>query len=425
VTEVHVSPKSENVGDRSDSEADRVAGISNPGRKRRHRYGAAWFGGSALLLLLGALAVGGWRHYQADREVATIAQQNRNFVPNVRVASVRANDSKITVSLPATTTAFEAANIFARTNGYIEKRYVDIGDRVKAGALLADITAPELDHQITQAKATLAQNQATLRQTQASRELAEVTNGRDSKLVKQGWLTLQQGDNDRLTLQAQQAAVGVAQSNIEAQEAQIRILSQEKAYQRVVAPFDGVITQRNIDNGSLVTSGSTFMFTLMHPDVIRTQVFVPQAEAFGVGPGVDAVVRVPEIPNRTFPGKVTRIANALQPGSRTLLTEIDVPNPDWALSPGIYCTVELYIPRKTPSMIVPAEAVIFNQNGLHVAVVENGTVHLQKITIARDFGTEVEVHDGVKPGDQVVLNPMVNLAEGDKVTVRTGKSQTS
>jgi multidrug efflux pump subunit AcrA (membrane-fusion protein) len=115
----------------------------------------------------------------------------------------------------------------------------------------------------------------------------------------------------------------------------------------------------------------------------------------------------------------------LQPGSRTLLTEIDVPNPDGALSPGIYCTVELYIPRKTPSMIIPADAVVFDQNGLHVAVVENGTVHLQKITIARDFGTEVEVRDGVKPGDQVVLNPMVNLAEGSKVAVRTDKPRTS
>jgi RND family efflux transporter MFP subunit len=185
-----------------------------------------------------------------------------------------------------------------------------------------------------------------LQQTQASRDLAQVTYARDSGLVKKGWLTLQQGDNDRLTLEAQQAAVGVALSNIAPQEAQIRILEQEKAYQRVVAPFDGVITQRNIDNGSLVQSGSTFMFTLMHPDVIRTQVFVPQDEAFGVGPGVDAVVRVPEIPDRSFPGKVTRIASALQPGSRTLLTEIDVPNPDGALNPAIYCTVELFIPRK-------------------------------------------------------------------------------
>jgi RND family efflux transporter MFP subunit len=419
--DIHVVAKGESVEGRLDPEADRVVALPDLGRKRQRRHGAALFGGTALLLLLAGLGGGGWRHYQADLEVAATTQQNRNLIPDVRVAAVRANDSKVIVSLPATTTAFEAANIFARTNGYIEKRYVDIGDRVKAGALLVNITAPELDHQITQAKATLAQNQATLQQTQASRELAEVTNGRDSKLVKQGWLTLQQGDNDRLTLQAQQAAVGVAESNVAAQQAQIRILEQEKAYQRVVAPFDGVITQRNIDNGSLVTSGSTFMFTLMHPDVIRTQVFVPQDEAFGLGPGVDAVVRVPEIPDRTFPGKVTRIASALQPGSRTLLTEIDVPNPDGALSPGIYCTVELFIPRKTPSMMIPADAIVFDQDGMHVMVVENGIAHLQKIAIARDFGKEVEVHDGVRPGDQVILNPMIGLADGSRVTVH--KSQ--
>jgi RND family efflux transporter MFP subunit len=415
MTETAMRPKSEDVRDRLDPESDRVVALP---RKRRRRYAGALLGGGALLLLVGGVGSGAWRHYQAERAVAATMEQGRTRIPQVRVAAVRASDSKITVTLPATTTAFEAANIFARTSGYIEKRYVDIGDRVRAGALLADITAPELDHQITQAKATLAQNQATLQQTQASRDLAQVTNARDSQLVKQGWLTLQQGDSDRLTLQAQQAAMGVAQANIAAQQAQIRILEQEKAYQRVIAPFDGVITQRSIDNGSLVQSGSTFMYTLMHPDVIRTQVFIPQDEAFGLGPGVDAVIRVPEIPDRTFPGKVTRIATALQPGSRTLLTEIDVPNPDWALRPGIYCTVELFIPRKTPSMIIPADAVVFDHDGLHVAVVRNGSVHLQKITIARDFGKEVEVHDGVKPGDEVVLNPMVNLAEGDKVAVR-------
>jgi RND family efflux transporter MFP subunit len=425
MTETNERPGKGGVQNRLDPENDRVVTLPNAAApRRRRRSGGMLFGAAALLLLVGSLGFGAWRHYQGGLAVAATTQQIETAVPAVHVAAVRASDSKITVSLPATTTAFEAANIFARTNGYIEKRYVDIGDRVKAGDLLADIVAPELDHQIAQAQATLAQNQATLQQTQASRDLAQVTNARDSNLVKQGWLTLQQGDNDRLTLQAQQAAVGVAQSNIAAQQAQIRVLQQEKAYQRVVAPFDGVITQRSIDNGSLVTSGSTFMFTLMHPNVIRTQVFVPQDEAFGVGPGVEAVVRVPEIPNRSFPGTVTRIASALQPGSRTLLTEIDVPNPDGALSPGIYCTVELYIPRKTPSMIVPADAVIFNENGLHVAVVENGTAHLQKINIARDFGKEVEVHDGVKPGDQVILNPMVNLAEGSKVSVRN-KPQTS
>src|SRR5271155_3848137 len=418
MTEIRGRTKLDGVQEQVHAETDRVIVLTSAARKRRPGYGGALLGGGALLLLMGGLATGGFRNYQTELAVAATLQQNLSAIPDVRVAAVRASDSKIVVSLPATTTAFEAANIFARTSGYIEKRYVDIGDRVKTGDLLADITAPELDHQIAQAKATLAQDQATLQQTQASRELAQVTNTRDSNLVQKGWLTLQQGDNDRLTLKAQQAAEGVAQSNIVAQEAQIRILGQEKTYQRVVAPFDGVITQRNIDNGSLVQSGSTFMFTLMHPDVIRTQVFVPQDEAFGVEPGVDAVVRVPEIPDRAFPGKVTRIASALQPGSRTLLTEIDVPNPDGALSPGVYCTVELFIPRKTPSMIVPADAVVFDQNGLHVAVVENGVAHLRKITIARDFGKEVEVHDGVKPGDQVILNPMIDLAEGSRVAAR-------
>ena len=369
----------------------------------------------ALLLLPGGLCLGAVRYYRNKQDVAAAVEAHRNFVPNVRVAVVRSSDGMMTVSLPATTTAFEAANIFARTSGYIEKRYVDIGDQVKAGTLLAEITAPELDHQIAQAQATLAQDQATLHQTQASSELARVTNARDSNLVQKGWLTLQQGDNDRLTLAAQESAVDVAKSNVAAQQAQIRILNQEKSYQRVVAPFDGIVTQRYIDNGSLAQSGSTMLFTMMHSDVIRIQLYVPQDEAFGVAPGVKAVVHVPEIPNRSFAGTVTRIARALQPGSRTLLTEIDVPNPDGALSPGIYCIVDMHIPRKTRSVVVPADAVVFDENGLHVAVVNNGNIHLQKISIARDFGKEVEVQEGLKAGDRVVLNPMVDLAEGRKV----------
>jgi RND family efflux transporter MFP subunit len=403
-----------------ESEAERhieAPPLVSPMPVRRSR-GAAIFGGVVLLGGLAGLAWGVWRHYEAEEMVRRTMAQQQALVPTVRTAAVVASGSVSTLTLPATTTAFEAANIFARTSGYVEKRHVDIGDKVQSGALLAQITAPELDHQIAQAQATLAQDQAALQQAKASQELAEVTNARDSNLVKQGWLTKQQGDNDRLTLAAQQASVNVAESNITAQEAQIRILSQEKAYQRVVAPFDGVITQRNIDNGSLVQSGTTLMFTLMHSDVIRIQLFVPQDQAFGLAPGVDAVVRVPEIPDRTFPGKVTRIANALQPGSRTLLTEIDVPNPDGALSPGIYCTVALAIPRKTPSMVVPADAVIFNEKGLQVAVVKDGQVHLQKIAIARDFGTSVEVREGVTSGEQVVLNPAVDLADGRKVSIQ-------
>jgi len=199
------------------------------------------------------------------------------------------------------------------------------------------------------------------------------------------------------------------------------VLRQQKAYQRVVAPFNGVVTRRNVDVGTLVqadaTSG-TFMFTLDQSDVVRIQLFVPQDEAIGVKPGIDAVVRVPELPGRTFPSKVTRIADALDPATRTLLTEIDLANSKGELSPGMYCTVELKIPRKTPSLIVPAGAIVFDADGLHVLVVENGIVHSRKITEVRDLGTEVEVSDGVKAGDQVVLTPPLDLRDGGKVQIR-------
>src|SRR4051794_2674578 len=157
------------------------------------------------------------------------------------------------------------------------------------------------------------------------------------------------------------------------------------------------------------------MFTIMQSNVIRTQVFVPQDQAFGLAPGVDAVVHVPEIPGRTFPGKVTRIADALQPGTRTLLTEIDIPNPDGALTPGIYCLVELHVPHNTPTFTVPSNAIIFNREGLQVAVIDGGVARIRKISVARDLGTQVEVRDGVKQGDQVILNPAVDLEDGGKV----------
>lgn len=379
--------------------------------------------GGAFVLLCAALGIGFWQHYRLHAQVMATAEQRRDFVPSVRTAPVRASGNTIAVTWPGTTEAFEQANIYARASGYIARREVDIGSHIKSGQLLVEITAPELEHQIAQAEGTLAQMQAALEQAKANRDLAQVTWGRDKKLVQEGWVTLQQGDTDRLSLQAREAAVAVAAANITAQQAQLRVLNQQRVYQSVVAPFDGVITQRNVDIGSLVqadaTSG-TFLFTLMQSDTIRIQLYVPQDEAFGLGPGVEAVVRVPEMPGRDFPGTVTRIADALQPGTRTLLTEIDVPNPDHALSPGIYCTVALKIPRKTPSLIVPSESIIFNREGLSVAVVEDGVARMHPITAVRDFGTTVEVSAGVKDGDQVILNPPVDLTDGHKVKVRPG-----
>src|SRR6201997_1380416 len=272
---------------------------------RRSGAGRRLLGLSALLLLLCGLALGVWRHYARHLEVTSAAEQHRDFVPTVRVEAVRASPGTMSVTLPATSNAFEAANIYARASGYITQRHVDIGSHVKAGELLAAITAPELDHQIAQAEASLAQAKASRRQTKANRELARVTWARDSVLVRQGWATQQQGDTDRLSYAAQQQAKQANDAAIQSQDAQLLVLRQQKAYQRVVAPFDGVVTRRNVDVGTLVqadaTSG-TFMFTRDQSDVLRIQLFVPQDEAIGVKPGIGAVVRVPELPGRTFPG---------------------------------------------------------------------------------------------------------------------------
>lgn len=384
--------------------------------------GRLMLGSVVLLALIGALGYGFWQHYNLHAEVIATADQRRDFVPSVRTAAIKSSDSVRSATWPGTTEAFEQANLYARASGYISRRTVDIGSRVKAGDLLVEIAAPEIDHQIAQAEGTLTQLRAALQQAQANRDLAQVTWDRDSKLVQKGWFTEQQGDNDRLTLKAREAAAAVASANIVAQEAQLRVLNQQKSYLSVVAPFDGVITQRNIDVGSLVqadAASGTFLFQLMHSDVMRIQLYVPQDDALGVTPGTEAVVRVPEMPGREFPGTVTRIADALQPGSRTLLTEIDVPNPDHALTPGLYCMVELKIPRKSPSLIVPSEAIIFNRDGLSVAVVEDGVARIRKISLVRDLGTSVEVNAGVRNGDRVILNPQVDLTDGRKVAIRT------
>jgi RND family efflux transporter MFP subunit len=388
-------------------------GPSGPGRIGRRGLGLG-----VLVLFIGALAIGVWRHYEQYRQVMDTAQQQADFVPTVRVEDVGQQFGRVDVTLPATTLGFEAANIYARASGYVLKRFVDIGDHVKAGQLLAEITAPEIEDQVAQYQNGLQQAQAMISQNQAQRASTDVTSKRVSTLAVDGWATLENRDVDWYNFQAQKHATTAAQFNAAAMEQQLKYYNQQKIYQQVVAPFDGVITQRNIDVGSLVTADATSgtsMFSLQHSDVIRVWVYVPQDDAFGVKPGVEAVVRVPAMPNLTFHGKVTRIADALQPGTRTLLTEVDIANPDGELQPGVYCTVELKIPRTAPALIVPASAVIFNQNGMQVAVVEDGVVRLRKITITTDYGTEVEVNEGVKEGDQVILQPPVNLADGDKV----------
>ncbi len=380
-----------------------------------------------LVLLAGALGMGARNAYRQQQSAQETVNRNRTFIPTVQVAEVHSAGHTISISLPGTMQALTTANIYARASGYIDKRPVDIGDRVKEGDLLVQITAPELDHEIEQAKATLNLDRANLQQQKANRDLAQITWNRDRPLVAQGWTTRQQGSVDEQNLKALDAAVNSAQQSISAQEARLRTLGQQKAYQTVTAPFDGVVTQRNTDVGSLVqadaTSG-TFLFTVMQTDVIRTFVYVPQSAAIGVAPGVEAIVRIPELPGVTFPGTVTRVADALQPETRTLLTEIDVPNPDGVLRPGSYCTVELKIPRKDNLVVLPSDAVVFDSNGLHVAVFENGVVRMRRINLVHDLGTTVQVDQGLKEGDLVVRAPPINLADGARVQAAPVKEAT-
>jgi RND family efflux transporter MFP subunit len=405
-----------NQNDVPGGEPDR--NLPKPRPRARRRLGGRLFALGTLLLLTTGISLGASRHASQQKQVMATAEEVRDFAPALRVAAVEPSPAVTSVTLPGTTAAFAAANIYARATGYIDKRKVDIGDRVKQGELLAELAVPELDKQISQNEATLEQLKAAVRQAEANSALAQATWGRDKPLLKDGWVTQHQGDVDIQTVKANEAAVSVAQANVAAQERLLGVLQQNRAYASVVAPFDGVITQRNVDVGSLVQGNEntgTFMFEIMQKDVIRVWVYVPQDSAFGVAPGIDAIVRVPELPNREFPGKVTRIADALQSGTRTLLTEIDIPNPDGALPPGIYCSVELKIPRKTPSFTIPAEALIFNRNGLQAAVAKDGKAEIRKVRVTRDLGTRVEVDAGVKAGERVILSPPVTLIDGDKV----------
>lgn len=385
--------------------------------KRPRRLGFITF--IALLALAGLIAYGAWGHAQRRDAALETEHQQDNSVPIVRVARVGANAAPRVLDLPGSTEAFDAATVYARATGYISKRNVDIGSKVKAGDVLAVIAAPDLDQQLRQAEAQVAQLQAGVAQAQANLQLAKVTNQRTQTLVVQGWQTKQQGDTDRLTYQAQSAALQVAQANLKAGEAQVSRLKELTGFELVTAPFDGFITQRHIDIGSLVTadqSTGTPLFDIAHSQVLRTQVYVPQDAVFGVKDGASAQVRVPEMPGRVFHGTVARNANALQPGTRTRLTEIDVDNSDGTLFPGLYCTVRLFIPRRQPVISIPAQALIFNKGGLSAAVYEDGVVRLHKLTLLADNGAEVDVDTGLKPADVVILNPPINIRDGMRVT---------
>jgi RND family efflux transporter MFP subunit len=385
-------------------------------RTRRRILIAASVG--LFLAVAGFIGYGAYQRGQRNQAAQRELDNRRNRVPELRVEKVKAIDTPKEIHLPATTQAFNAATIYARQSGYISQRLVDIGSRVKNGGLLAVISAPEVDDQLTQARSRLQQMQATLEQTEATRAIANVTNQRTAPLVRQGWETQQTGDVNRLNLAAQNAAVDVAKANIQAQKAQIARLERLQSYERVIAPFDGVITQRNIDIGSLVAADAasgTPLFAIAHDDVLRVQVHVPQDVALKLKLGMEATLDVPELPGREFTGKVARTANSLDPNTRTLLVEADIDNPDQTLSAGLYGTVHFIVPRPSPVVVVPSSALIFDQNGMRVAIYLNGVAHLQKVGIGEDDGAQVQIATGLKPGQDLIIAPPAGLADGAKV----------
>ena len=380
-------------------------------------------GFGALVLVAGLLAFGTWGHAQRHLAALDTLRQQEDEVPAVRIQRVGSTDAPRTLDLPGSMEAFDWATVYARATGYIATRNVDIGSRVHAGDTLAIIAAPDLDQQLNQARAQLAQLQAAVIQAQSNMQLAQVTNQRTQVLVGQGWQTKQQGDVDRLTYQAQIAALQVAQANEKAGEAQVSRLEELTGFEKVVAPFDGVITQRHIDVGSLVTadvSSGTPLFDIAHSSVLRIQIWVPQDAVFGLKDGAMAEVRVPEIADRVFHGTVARNANALQAGTRSRLTEVDVDNADGTLFPGLYCTVRLFIERLQPVISIPSQAVIFNKNGLSAAVYEDGRVKIKPLDVLADNGAELEVRAGLSPDDEVILSPPINIRDGMRVSVANG-----
>jgi RND family efflux transporter MFP subunit len=261
--------------------------------------------------------------------------------------------------------------------------------------------------------------QANVLQAQASAKVAYDNAWRTAQTAKDGWTSQQQADVNRDTLTAGTAALAVARANVEAQQAQVNRLVELTGFEQVVAPFDGVITSRQIDVGSLVAANDnsgTPLFSIAHTDTLRVQIYVPQDEYFGMKDGDEAEVTVPELPGRVFHGRLARNANALQSDTRTVLAEVDVENKDGALAPGVYTVVHLHEPRQYPVISVPSQAVIFDEAGLQAAVYDNGVLHQRRLDIAAYNGATVEVREGLQSGDQLILNPPIGATDGMRAT---------
>jgi len=390
---------------------------------------AALLAGCTALLVIAFLA-GYLPLRQREATLRAEADLQQKQVPRVEVIHVSRASSRNTMTLPGTMQAMTEAPIVARADGYLKRRLVDIGDRVHAGQVLAEIDAPELDQQIQQADAAVEQVQAAIEQAQANfaqakanRDLARLTAERLQTLQQRGIVAQQDRDQAQAQLAAQDAGVQAAEKAIAAQRSNLNAAKSNAArlrviddYRQVKAPFDGVITVRSVDTGALVSTGTTQLYRLAQTRVLRTYVNVPQSSIGSVRVGQEATLTVSDFPGRTFHGAVARTARALDPSTRTMLVEVDVPNADGTLFPGAFADVELVGTRASPPLVVPSTAIVFRADGAQLAVVgPDRTVHLQKVVVGRDYGDRVEILQGVDEGATVVSVSADATREGAKV----------
>lgn len=383
---------------------------------------AAAGGAFLLLVLLGIVFLIPKLHH--SHELSEQAVQTTTEIPvHTVVIASGAADTKL--DLPGTVQAFEQTPVFARTSGYVTKRFVDIGDHVKKGQLLAIIEDPTTQQALRQAQATVLQMKAQLMLQQANAKLSTANGTRWQQLYQAGVVSKVDAETRTAESGANDAAVEAARANIAAAQANVRSLEEQAGFSRVTAPFSGIVLSRNIDTGSLISSGSansvTQMFTIAQASTVRIFANVPQSMAGIVSTSKSATVRVRELPGRTFPGTITRTSNSLDPATRTLLTEIDLPNPDGKIIPGMYADVQFNTPLAIKPVLLPANALVVRSAGPQAVVMDaNHIVHYRSIVLGRDFGAYTEVVSGLKPGDIVVISPGDAVVEGAKVEPEKG-----
>ena len=391
-------------------------------------------GGVVVLILF--LAIGFVPRVIRGREARDVVHASTVLLPEVIVVEPHVAPAHTSLSLPGNLEPMYSASVFARTNGYVEKRFVDIGTHVKAGQILALISTPEIDQQLNQARANVQeaaaaveQSKAALQQAQANLDLARLTRDRYAPLIKTHAVTQQSVDDTEQAFNARNADVSaaaanisVAQARLSAEKANVERLMQLQGFERVVAPFEGVITARNVERGDLVNdgsgNGSKSLFSIAQSDVLRVQVEVPQSAALTIDAGQKAIVTVEERPGRQYTAIVARSAASVDLAARTMLTEVQVDNHDGSLIPGMYGQVRFDVAQSQPSLVIPSTALVIDKNGTHVVTVaSDDTVHFIPVVIGQDMGAQVEIAHGIHDGERLVSNPSDLLSDGQKVSV--------